>query len=310
MSQPLFSADWLKQFSDSYAVLGLAVTADDRRALKRYRSVAKLLHPDSHAQADDITRGLASQLFARLVSPAYTELKQEGGRSEKLAMLRFQVRQLNREEPISPRSEIAKRLLKTPLPSVDTFYEQAVTDLAESQYQPLSNFEIATPQLEELNLVYLRLKMGEPMIREKRTGIVAANEAKPIDFTPVTPNPEKLVVNYAQRHYLRAQEYMKKENWTMAVQELRDAIRIAADKSDYHALIAQAYLMQNLPGMAKVHFRQALKFNPQHKIALKYAEKLKIKLDPPPDGKASNGNNGNSKDAKGGGLFGMFAKKR
>jgi curved DNA-binding protein CbpA len=305
MSQLLFSADWLKQFSDSYAVLGLAVTADDRRALKRYRSVAKLLHPDAQINIDSTTKDFASQLFARLVSPAYAELKQESGRAEKLAMLRFQVRRLSRDEPLLPKSETAQRLSKTPLPSVDTFYEQSVTNLAETQYQPLKNFELVTSQLEELNLVYLWLKMGEPMIREKRTGIITAAEAKSIEFTPVAPNPDRLTVNYAQRHHLRAQEYMKKENWTMAVQELRDAIRIEPDKSDYHALLAQSYLMQNLTGMAKVHFRQALKFNPQHKVALKYAQKLKIQIDFPEEGKDSQ-----AKDAKGGGLFGLFAKKR
>jgi len=93
---------------------------------------------------------------------------------------------------------------------------------------------------------------------------------------------------------------MKKQNWSLAVQELRDAIRIEADKSDYHVLLAQAYLMQNLTGMAKVHFRQALKFDPKHKVALEYAQRLKIEMTPPEHGK----------DTKGGGLFGRFAKKR
>jgi len=299
MSQIPFSEGWLKQFSDPYAVLGISVTADDRRALKRYRIVAKILHPDSLNNADVATQELATQTFARLVNPAYQKLKQEKGRAEVLAMLRFRVRR-NREEPLAPTSGSACKLLKTPLPAVDTFYEQSVTDLAETQFHSLGQFELITPQIEELNLVYLRLKLGEPMIREKRTGIVPAGEAKPIDFTPVSPNPEKVVVTYAQRHYLRAQEYMKKQNWSLAVQELRDAIRIEADKSDYHVLLAQAYLMQNLTGMAKVHFRQALKFDPKHKVALEYAQRLKIEMTPPEHGK----------DTKGGGLFGRFAKKR
>jgi tetratricopeptide (TPR) repeat protein len=303
MSQVPFSADWLKQFSDPYAVLGLSVTADDRRALKRYRNVAKLLHPDSLTEVNSERRAFATQLFARLVNPAYQKLKQEKGRSETLAMLRFRVRRLTREEPISPRSEVAHQLLSKSLPTIDTFYEQAVTDLAESQYQPLQHFEAIATQLEELNLVYLRLKMGEPMIREKRTGIIAAKEAKPIEFAPVDPSGEKLTVNYAQRHYMRAQEYMKRDDWTMAVQELRDAIRIEPHKSDFHAMLAKAYLMQNLPGMAKVHFRQALKFNPRHEMALEYARRLNIPLDPDINGTAA-------KETKGGGLFGLFAKKR
>jgi curved DNA-binding protein CbpA len=86
-----FSPDWIKRFSgDPYAVLGLAVTADDRRLLKRYRQIAKLLHPDVHAQKDQAIRDFTSQVLTRLVNPAYQRLKQDKGRSETLATLRFQ----------------------------------------------------------------------------------------------------------------------------------------------------------------------------------------------------------------------------
>ncbi len=95
---------------------------------------------------------------------------------------------------------------------------------------------------------------------------------------------------------------MKRDDWAMAVQELRDAIRIEPHKSDFHAMLAKAYLMQNLPGMAKVHFRQALKFNPRHEMALDYARRLNIPIEP-------SINSTDTKDIKGG-LFGLFAKKR
>lgn len=303
MSQIPFSADWLKQFSDPYAVLGLAVTADDRRALKRYRNVAKLLHPDSLTEADSETRSFATQLFARLVNPAYQKLKQEKGRSEMLAALRFRVRRMAKEEAFLPKSDIARQLLNVPVPSVDTFYEQAVTELAESEYQPLTQFEAIAPQLEELNLVYLQLKMGEPMIREKRTGIIPAAQAKSIAFNSIAPDPEKTSVNYAQRHYVRAQEYMKHSEWTKAVQELRDAIRLEPKKSDYHALLGKAYLMQNLPGTAKVYFQQALKLNPRHELALQHAKQLNLQVDPLVSGTMP-------KEPKGGLFGGLFAKKR
>ncbi|NJL22704.1 MAG: tetratricopeptide repeat protein [Leptolyngbyaceae cyanobacterium SM1_3_5] len=303
MSQIPFSADWLKQFSDPYAVLGLAVTADDRRALKRYRSVAKLLHPDSLAEADRETRDFATQLFARLINPAYQKLKQEKGRSEMLATLRFRVRRMSKEEALVPKSESARRLLSVPVSAIDTFYEQAVTELAGVQYHPLDRFVTIAPQIEELNLAYLRLKMGEPMIREKRTGIIPAAAAKPLEFTPVASDPDRVVVNYDQRHYQRAQEYMKHAEWVKAVQELRDAIRIDPKKSDYHALLGKAYLMQNLHGMAKTYFQQALKLNPRNELALQHAKQLNIPLDPLMNGTAS-------KEEKGG-LFGnLFAKKR
>ncbi|NEQ27491.1 MAG: molecular chaperone DnaJ, partial [Microcoleus sp. SIO2G3] len=182
-------------------------------------------------------------------------------------------------------------------------FRQVGHGLSETQYEPLQQFELITPQIEELNVIYLRLKMGEPMIREKRTGIIAAKEAKPIEFVPLDPTLEKPRVSYAQRHYIRAQEYMKQAEWKKAENELRDAIRLEPKQSDFHALLAKTYLMQNLPGMAKVHFQQALKLNPRHEMALQYAHQLKIPLDPLLNGTTT-------KDAKGGLFGGLFVKKQ
>ncbi len=300
------SSDWLDKFSDPYAVLGVAVTADDRRVLKRYRNVAKLLHPDSYAQGDEGAGETASQLFARLVSPAYQKLKQEKNRAENSALLRFQVRRLNREGPFTPHSELARKLLQHPVASVDVLYEQAIADLAERQYQSLAQFEPITLELGELNLAYLQLKMGETFVREKRTGIVAAADAKPVQFTPTTKDAEAASESYARRHYRRAQEYAKKGNWAQTIQELRDAIKLENDQSEYHALLGVAYMQQNLTGMAKVYLNQALKLNPKQPLAVKYAAKLGI--EPPIDPESSK--NGKKPPTQSGGLFGMFKSRK
>ncbi|MGA7932486.1 MAG: DnaJ domain-containing protein [Kovacikia sp.] len=314
MSQSSLPSDWLNHFSDPYALLGVSVVADDRRILGRYRIVAKLLHPDGQMLADEATRQFAGQLFARLVNPAYQKLKQEKGRAENVALLRFKVRRLCREAPLSPKSELAAQLMQHPVSEVDVFYEQAIARLAETQYQPLDRFESITHELSELNLVYLQLKMGEVFIREKRTGIVAAPEAKPLQFTPAPTSASPIATeNYAQRHYRRAQGYMKKGNWSQAVQELRDAIKIEADKSEYHALLGVAYLHQNLKGMATVYIRQALKLNPEDPTAIKFAAKLGIQNSAMGEGQA-NGKpttaDQNQKGAKNGGLFGLFRSRK
>ncbi|HEY9644743.1 MAG TPA: DnaJ domain-containing protein [Chroococcidiopsis sp.] len=312
MSQTSLSAEWLRQFTDPYAVLGLSVTADDRRVLKRYRVVAKVLHPDSFTIEHSAEKELAGQLFARIVNPAYQKIKQEPGRAEIMAMLRFRVRRMSREEPLVPTAPAALRLMEAGQADLDVLYEQAITELADQQYAQLSHFESFTQQLAEVNLVYLRLKMGDPLIREKRTGLVSADEAKPIQFTPLPPDASPSTTSYAQRHYQRAEEYVKKANWSMAVQELRDAIKIEPDKSAYHSLLAKAYFMQNLPGMAKVHFRQALKLNPKDPLAVEYAPKFKLDVEQPPNGKTpnSNGKPNTPNTPNSGGLFGRFAKKR
>jgi curved DNA-binding protein CbpA len=305
MAPTSFSNDWLKTFSDPYAVLGLSVAADDRRVLKRYRTVAKQLHPDVYQSADDSTKFLAGQLLARLINPAYQRLKQDSGRAEVMATLRFRVRRAAKDGPTAPQGNAAQRLLTVPSHSLETFYEEAIADLAEQQYQQLEQFEACTIQLGELNLVYLQLKMGEPLLREKRSGIVPQKEAQPIQFTPVSAEERRPELSYAQRHYLRAQEYIKKQNWSMAVQELRDAIRLEPETSQFHAVLARVYMVQNLQGMAKVHFRQALKLDPKNELALKYAAQFDL---------TANGTQTSApsppKDDKRNGLLGIFSRKR
>lgn len=316
MSQTtLFSSEWLHQFSDPYAVLGLSVTADNQRVLKRYRTVAKWLHPDSNAIADKAEQESASQLLARLVNPAYQQLKQEKDRIEILAVLRNRSHRLSQEGTWLPKSEVAQNLLKVSPQELEVFYEQAVSSLAESQFRSVAQFEFITPQLGELNLLYFHLKLGEPQVREKRTGIISATQAKPAQFTPSPSETAQIATSFAQRHYQRAQEYARKEVWSQVVVELRDAIRLEADRSEFHSLLAKAYLMQNLTGMAKVHFRQALKFNPNDPLALQYAARLGVTpLDTTVPG-------GNAKDAakpgsvaaktsKNSGIFSLFGKKR
>lgn len=313
MPQTTFSPDWLNQFaSDPYAVLGLSVAADERRILKRYHAIAKLLHPDSYA-ADPTLRDLAEQLLKRLINPAYHQLKQEKVRSEVVALLRLRARSLSPEEALLPKSDIAQQLVRVSAQEVDVFYEQAIANLADSQLQPIGQFEYITQQLTELNLLYLHLKSGELPFREKRSGIVSATQAKPAQFTPSPTETAHVAVNYAQKHYRRAQEYAKKGVWAQVVVELRDAIRLEPDRSEYHSLLATAYLMQNLTGMAKVHFRQALKFNPNDPLALRYAARLN--LTPPPSvpptrGLSSQPMNRSMPKGSGGGLFGLFAKRK
>lgn len=313
MAQTAFSPDWLNQFSDPYAVLGVSVAADDRRVLKRYHAIAKLLHPDSFAATHGTEREFANQLLARLINPAYQGLKQEKTRAERAALLRLRAKQLHRETTSLPSSAVAQELLRVPAQELDVFYEQTIAKLSETQFQPLSQFAVATQQMAELNLLYLHLKAGL-QVREKPTGIIAAQPAKPIQFAPSTVETADIAVSYAQRHYQRAQEHAKEADWSQVVVELRDAIRLEPDRSEYHALLGKAYLMQNLTGMAKVHFRQALKFNPNDALALQYAAKLDLipaAFGTAPQGKSTQkaAQGSATKRTGGNGIFNLFAKK-
>ncbi|NET53866.1 MAG: hypothetical protein F6K09_36100, partial [Merismopedia sp. SIO2A8] len=283
MVHPRFSVQWLDQYSDPFAVLGLSVLADEKRLLKRYRAVAKRLHPDSLLSASPEDQDCATQLLARLVNPSHKKLKQKRGRAECLATLRFQVRQ--QMDTLAPTSEWGHNLLKTPILRVEAMYEQAIAELGERQYNPLEEFELITPILSELNLIYLRLKMKEPMIREKRVGIITPPSDQEIKIKTIPVDPATKTLTYGQRYYRRAEEYLKKGNVTAAIQELQDAIKLESDQSHYHALLAKAYLMQKLPGAARAYCRRALKLNCNNRLALQCAKILKLDVsifvDPP-----------------------------
>ena len=302
MSQMSFSPDWIKKFSDPYAVLGVSVTADESRILKRYRQVAKLLHPDVQTNKDSESHAFVGQVLARLVNPSYQRLKQAKGRAETLATLRFRVRRLSRENKLTPDSELANQLLAIAEPEVEMFYEQMIATLATHQYEAANSFEQITQQIGELNLVYLRRKMGDLVIRQKRTGLVAAQDISQVSIPPVDVELNQSTVNYAERHAIRAREYLQKGNHALAIQEMRDALKIQPSNSDYHSLLGQAYWLQRLPGMAKVHFRQALKLDSKHPVALKYAQQLNIDLN------ASNRNQ-SSKKRRRDWLLSFFVKK-
>ncbi len=274
--QMSFSPDWIKKFSDPYAVLGVSVAADENRILKRYRQIAKRLHPDVQTNKDTESQAFAGQVLARLVNPSYQRLKQEKGRSETLATLRFKVRRMSREAPLTVNSDLAKQLLEIADAEVEMFYEQMIETLSTHQYEVKDSFEKITQQIGELNLVYLRRKMGDFVIRQKRTGLVTAQDIGQVSFTPLEGEFHQSTVNYAERHATRAREYLQKGNFALAIQEMRDALKIQPNHSDYHSLIGQAYWLQGLQGMAKVHFRQALKLDPKHPVALKYAQKFQI----------------------------------
>lgn len=269
---------------DPFALLGISVSADEKRILKRYRQVAKQLHPDALVgTSDGIDRAIAAQVIARIVNPAYQKLKHEKNRQETLATIRLHVRQLDRAQKLIPTFQNAQQLAQVAHDEVDVFYEQALSQLADSQFQTPSNLHLHTLEISQLNLVYLRHKMESPVIRAKRTGLIV-NAATPTAASAPTVShtatdsavhspPE---ATYVQRHTARARTYLSQQNYDTAVRELREALKISPQDPELHSMIGQAYYKQNLTGMAKTHFRQALKLKPTHRVAQKYSKLLGI----------------------------------
>ncbi|MEA5599855.1 J domain-containing protein [Nostoc sp. UHCC 0252] len=276
MSQTLLPRGWVEKLCDPYAVLGISVIADDRQIFKRYHTLAKLLHPDRHAKNCNSDQKLATAIFSHLINPAYEQLKNRQKRLIAIAMLRSDARVLQ-QQPLSSQSAIAQEMMKMPTPEAELFYEEAIACYGEAQYKSLDQFYQVTQQITILNLVYLRFHKPDLFLPQKIVPIIPEVDSNPVQL-PLTDDVKPVLTNYAQRHYQRAIEYVRLGKWPLAVQELRDAIKLQPNNSDYYALLGLVHLKQKFIGMARVYICQALKLNPQNSLALKYASELKIKL--------------------------------
>ncbi|MBD2243111.1 DnaJ domain-containing protein [Nostoc sp. FACHB-888] len=275
MSQTFLPPKWLEQLCDPYAVLGISVIADDRQIFKRYHTLAKLLHPDRYTKSCNADPELATAIFSRLINPAYEKLKHRQKRLIAVATLRSDA--ILEQQALSSQSAIAQKIMEMSPPQAELFYEEAIACYAEAQYKSLDQFYQVTRQIRILNLVYLRLHKPDLFLPEKAVRITSEVEAKPVELRLDEKTDVKTgLTNYAQRHYQRAIEYVRLAKWPLAVQELRDAIKLEPNNSDYYALLGLVHLQQKFIGMARVYICQALKLNPQNSLALKYAPRLKI----------------------------------
>ena len=181
---------------DPFALLGVSVSADEKRIAKRYRQIAKFLHPDALASSlsteleplplkQKMDAKMAAEVIARIVNPSYQKLKQEKGRQEALSTLRFRVMRLARTQKLVPTFEQAQRLSKTEDNEVDVFYEQTLSRLAEQQFQSLIGLHTIALEIGQLNLVFLHRKLEMSVIRPKRTGLIT----KTVTPTAVIPTP-------------------------------------------------------------------------------------------------------------------------
>jgi curved DNA-binding protein CbpA len=270
---------WLELISDPYAILGTSVNADEQTIIQRYRTLAKSLHPDYLIKNKNPERELAAEIFTKLINPAYEQLKDKTRRYNKLAGLNLAARNID-QQLIDKQIMLSEEMKQASPKAAEFLYEQAITSYAQSQYKFFSESFQITYNLNLLNLFYLYL-LQEPSLNKSEH---QAEETTELTFkSPYTETPRSNgLPYYALRHYERANEYVKQKNWTLAVMELRCAIKLETNNSKYYALLGVVHLQQGFPGMAKVYIRQALKLDPQQPLAIEYAAKLNlgIKADP------------------------------
>ncbi|MBD1888963.1 J domain-containing protein [Coleofasciculus sp. FACHB-SPT9] len=311
-------------FTDHHAILGVPVDAGVNDIRKRYLKIARRLHPDSCKAENEAEKQRASQMLSKLVNPAYEQLSQDRTRAEYVVMVgRMGKRLAGEGANAQPQGETAKQLAQAG-GDLEHSYKTALQKLAQTQYESLSQVLEVTAQISELNMVYLRRKGGSgvatPMMSDKRpvTGAAGGNASPPPPPPPPpsTPTPSSV----AEPYFRRADELITKNQFAKAEIELREALKMEPNNSRCHSLLGMVYLKQTPPKvtMAKVHITQALKLNPQDPIGIEgkqALDKLAQKVaggkttTPPKPGQGKPGQ-GKPEDKSGGGLFGMFGKKK
>jgi curved DNA-binding protein CbpA len=323
----LFRAD----FIDHHAVLGVPVDAEVKDIRKRYLKIARQLHPDSAAQSGPEAQQQAGVLLSKMVNPAWERLSQERERNDYLVVLKLKGQAAIQQTGLDFSGEMAKQLLNAANP--DHFYQTSLRDLAAKQYEQVDQAVELIAQISELNLAYLMRKesKGEIKLNEpKKTLFTGSNVVDPgqsssrsaATAAPAPPPPQNPRITLEDQYYRRAEDLVTRGNFARAVLELRDGLKINPASSQCHSLLGFVYLKQNQGTMAKIHFTKALESNPQNEMAVKGMDAINRSGTKGAGAKGAGAKGTGSKgatnptkdnkpnDKSGGGLFGLFGKKK
>jgi len=308
----LFSSE----FADHYALLGLPIDADAKEIRKSYLKIARRLHPDSTVSTSSEERQLAEQLLSKHINPAWECLAQEKSKVEYDLILRLKGKGYAADPAIvQSLGSVAQTLLKKS--DVELEYRAILQALTTQQFENLSQSEEITAQLSELNLVYLIKTEGRtttPPSGSKTSASASASSsaAQPTASpAPSGANPSVVRQSLADPYYNRAELAFRRQNYSQAILELRDGLKLEPENSRFHSLLGMVYLEQKQGTMARIHFDKALTCNPEDAMALMGKQRLQKMSAPAPSGSAKAKGKGVSKDEKSGGLFGgLFGKKK
>jgi curved DNA-binding protein CbpA len=303
ITQGLFMAD----FSDSYAILGVALDADPKDVRKSYLKIARRLHPDSRDGSNPAEKILAEQILSKLVNPAWEILSQEKPRTEYNLILKLKGQGLSRTAQTANFAPVAQQLMAANNP--DFFYRNAVQELAAKQYDDLNQIRTVTGQISELNAAYLIRKneSGENTISSTRplytVGATVSDQPPTPSASSFDPRATVNGINresMAEPNFRRAENFYRKGDYAQAIRELREGIQNDAKHSRCQSLLGMAYMQNKQGTLAKIHFTKALALDPNDEQATIGKQAIERATAPAPDPKAG----------KSGGLFGLFGKKK
>ena len=319
--------------TDYHAILGVSLDAQPKQIRLNYLKIAQKLHPDK-CRSDSQKMQIAGQILSKLVNPAYEQLSKGNSFAEhQLVLTQIGKKLAGNKEKINVVSEAAQELLKSS-GSPELIYNKLLKKLTSEQYKSLDKVTRNIAAISELNLVYLMLKCDRIATGQSQSKASANSQpppkpkAQPNKSTisqskatinqkttpqvPKSPSEEPSTSSRVDAFVRRAQQYISKGEFDLAVTELRDALRIDPNHGVAHAVMGKAYLHKNQLTMAKVHIGKAFKAEPNNPIVIeskKALDKLSKKNDKP--NKSNNNNSGaNNKPANSGFFSGFFGSKK
>lgn len=302
--------------TDYHAILGVPIGASPDQVRKQYLQITRILFPDIRQLNSKEEEQLADQLLSKLVNPAYEILfKDESARSEHLVVLEQIGERLGQQNQLPLKSKMAQALAQAG-DNGEALYRNYLSSIAKKEYQLINKTLERIALISELNLVYLILKNGK--ITSRKVHQTTANTTSPQTQQNNEPQPVQAetsqadkIASYVQPYLRRGKNFINQKDYSKAILELREALKLDPDNTDAHTLLGLAYVKQNQLGMAKVYINKALKLDPKNEMALEGKQVLEKLLgksittdssSPGSSGKKSNGGQGL--------LGGLFGKKK
>ncbi len=297
---------------DHHAILGAPLNMSSQEIRQRYLKIAYLLHPDTCKFKNESVKKRAIKLFSKLVNPAYEILSRETSLTEQVLVISQIAKGLIPEkDKMTLTNEDSQQLFRA-TNNLDLVYHQLLYPLVTDLYGDLENVFLKIGHISELNLIYLMMKSGQSvsMKTQSLTTISSAVRARS-DATIVTqssPIPaeskkETPKTTPQEVYYKRAKEQYERENYSEAIAQLREVLKIDPRDSQSHCLLGLSYLKSKMATMAKVHINMALEINPQDPIIITAKKELDKII--PPDNKKDN-----NKSSKPGLFNGFFGGKK
>ena len=281
-------------FMDQCAILGVSIEAKPNEIRKQYHKIARRLHPDQLIGKSAEEKQKASQILSKLVNPAYKQLSSEKELVEYRLILSTVAKRVVKDwEEKKIKSENAKKLLLD-RSNVSMAYNSAINALGDQLYQNLDLALDSIAEISEINMIYLLRSGGgnmtqptstqtqpQPVITQTQPVNTARSNPQPATPTsnptqsvPQPPKAPEPKIDVSEPYCRRAEEYISKQNYTNALIELRDAVKLDPNSSRVHALLGMVYLHQNQATSAKVHINRAIEINPKDETAIKAKQML------------------------------------